>query len=105
MSSTEVHSSKKPKEDRTQLRPEEIFWRDRQLWLEQKGYMLRPRYRPGWVASWAGKDAKYWEYEDSKVLKVRTSHLCLRIILTLYSSAIDRLDMSLTPLGFQMGNW
>ncbi|KAJ6625330.1 hypothetical protein B0H10DRAFT_2003051, partial [Mycena sp. CBHHK59/15] len=30
----------------------EIFWRDLQPWLQQSGYMLRPRFRPGWVPSW-----------------------------------------------------
>lgn len=30
----------------------EIRWRDRQLFLQARGYMLRPRYRPGWVPSW-----------------------------------------------------
>ena len=26
----------------------EIWWRWYQPWLEQRGYLLRPRYRPGW---------------------------------------------------------
>ncbi|KAI0000226.1 hypothetical protein BJV74DRAFT_766972 [Russula compacta] len=30
----------------------EIVWRDRQPFLESKGYMLRPRLRPGWTPSW-----------------------------------------------------
>lgn len=30
----------------------EIPWRDRQPFLQSRGYTLRPRYRPGWVASW-----------------------------------------------------
>ncbi|TBU50532.1 kinase-like domain-containing protein [Dichomitus squalens] len=30
----------------------EITWRDRQQYLESRGYMLRRRYRPGWVPSW-----------------------------------------------------
>lgn len=30
----------------------EIAWRDRQPYLESRGYMLRPRYRPGWQPSW-----------------------------------------------------
>lgn len=33
----------------------EKSWRDRQAFLEASGYMLRPRYRPGWVPSWRGK--------------------------------------------------
>ena len=34
------------------LAPVEILWRDRQQYLESRGYMLRPRYRPGWQPSW-----------------------------------------------------
>ena len=30
----------------------ETRWRDTQSLLEKHGYMLRPRYRPGWVPSW-----------------------------------------------------
>ena len=30
----------------------ETPWRDRQPFLQARGYALRPRYRPGWVASW-----------------------------------------------------
>jgi len=35
-----------------QLSSYEIVWRDRQPFLESKGYMLRPRLRPGWTPSW-----------------------------------------------------
>ncbi|KAJ3478318.1 hypothetical protein NLI96_g9839 [Meripilus lineatus] len=31
------------------LQPEEIFWRDHQVWLQEQGYMLRSRYHPDWV--------------------------------------------------------
>lgn len=34
------------------LTTEEIMWRDKQPFLESRGYMLRPRLRPGWVPSW-----------------------------------------------------
>ncbi|KAJ6507304.1 hypothetical protein C8R47DRAFT_1239109 [Mycena vitilis] len=46
-------------------RPRDIYWRDMQPWLEQHGYMLRARYRPGWVPSWH-KDPKSYppDYED-----------------------------------------
>ncbi|KAH7101464.1 kinase-like domain-containing protein [Auriculariales sp. MPI-PUGE-AT-0066] len=30
----------------------ELCWVERQPWLEQAGYELRPRYRPGWQPSW-----------------------------------------------------
>ncbi len=35
-----------------ELEPDELSWRDRQVYLESRGYLLRPRYRPGWIASW-----------------------------------------------------
>ena len=46
-----------------QLSSHEIVWRDRQPFLESKGYMLRPRLRPGWTPSWlaTGKSRFYCE--------------------------------------------
>ncbi|OCH90194.1 hypothetical protein OBBRIDRAFT_826068 [Obba rivulosa] len=46
------------------LEPEEIWWRDHQLWLQERGYQLRPRFSPGWIPSWKGTDKKWWECED-----------------------------------------
>ena len=53
-----------PAEIRAQLAKEkavlgrlEIPWRDRQPFLLQRGYVLRPRYHPGWVASWVTNPA------------------------------------------------
>jgi hypothetical protein len=36
----------------SKLTEPEVFWRDHQRWLEERGYMLRPRYRPDWKPSW-----------------------------------------------------
>ncbi|EIM87934.1 uncharacterized protein STEHIDRAFT_138450 [Stereum hirsutum FP-91666 SS1] len=36
----------------------ERVWRSRQKWLEERGYMLRSRYKPDWVPSWTG--TKKW---------------------------------------------
>ncbi|KAL4244500.1 Protein kinase-like domain superfamily protein [Abortiporus biennis] len=44
----------------------EIFWRDLQPWLETKGYMLRPRYKPDWKPSWKKGDNE-WKFEDGNV--------------------------------------
>ncbi|KAF9073653.1 kinase-like domain-containing protein [Rhodocollybia butyracea] len=42
----------------------ETWWAQHFEWLKEHGYLLRPRYRPGWQPSWrAGKDS-YWKYED-----------------------------------------
>ena len=35
-----------------QLNSVELVWRDRQEYLESRGYLLRSRYKPGWTASW-----------------------------------------------------
>ncbi|KAH9962898.1 kinase-like domain-containing protein [Russula dissimulans] len=53
------------------LSPHEITWRDRQLFLESKGYMLRPRLRPGWTPSWLSTGRKYYLFEDSVCLPFR----------------------------------
>lgn len=42
----------------------ELFWRDLSPWLEERGYVLRPRYRIGWTPSWTGTDKIYWDCED-----------------------------------------
>ncbi|KAJ3874225.1 kinase-like domain-containing protein [Lentinula edodes] len=45
----------------------EIFWRDHYDWLKDRGYLLRPRYRPGWVASWIGTTTEAPRCEDNLV--------------------------------------
>ncbi|KAH8979876.1 hypothetical protein EDB83DRAFT_2537158 [Lactarius deliciosus] len=53
------------------LSTHEIKWRDRQLFLESKGYMLRPRLRPGWTPSWISAGQHYEFFEDSTRLPLR----------------------------------
>lgn len=53
------------------LKRSEPFWRDHQQWLETCGYMLRPRYRPGWVPSWKGTNKSYLACEDGQTVHVR----------------------------------
>lgn len=49
----------------------EIFWRDHYLWLQDKGYLLRPRYHPDWVASWKDDPAEdYFICEDGQLSRV-----------------------------------
>jgi len=52
------------------IAPHEAWWVERQEALEKAGYMLRPRYRPGWTASWAGTGKLYDEFEDGQTLIV-----------------------------------
>jgi hypothetical protein len=61
--------------DEPVLLRKEIYWRDRQQWLETRGYMLRPRYRPGWKASWIGTSNFALFSEDGPSLKVHTLFL------------------------------
>ena len=49
----------------------EVSWRDRQQWLRQRGYMLRPRYRTDWKPSWLGTDRFYRDCEDGQRTVVR----------------------------------
>lgn len=48
----------------------EIFWRDRNFWFKDHGYLLRPRYHPEWVASWKNND-KIWLFcENAQIGEV-----------------------------------
>ncbi|KAH9839162.1 uncharacterized protein C8Q71DRAFT_748236 [Rhodofomes roseus] len=51
-----------------QLSSAECIWRDRQPWLEERGYTLRPRYRPDWIPSWKGTDIWSLMCEDGQIL-------------------------------------
>jgi hypothetical protein len=58
----------------------ERWWVDRQVALEQAGYMLRSRYRPGWKPSWAGTKKFYFYCEDGQSVGVSVT-----ILLPIYS--------------------
>lgn len=51
-------------ENNEQLSEFEFFWRDHCIWLKERGYLLRQRYRPGWVASWIGTNKRAIGCED-----------------------------------------
>ncbi|KZV68698.1 hypothetical protein PENSPDRAFT_753941 [Peniophora sp. CONT] len=46
------------------LHNREILWRDKQVFLQSKGYMLRSRYRPNWVPSWLTSGRHPFRSED-----------------------------------------
>ena len=48
----------------------EGWWVERQKALEQAGYMLRPRFRPGWQPSWIGTGKKFLDCEDGRSIGV-----------------------------------
>jgi hypothetical protein len=61
----------------------EIKWRDRQLFLESKGYMLRPRLRPGWTPFWLSTGQDYFTCEDSARLPVSRYVGSVEILISL----------------------
>ncbi|KAJ7167562.1 kinase-like domain-containing protein [Mycena filopes] len=60
------------------LMSHELFWRDLRQWLESRGYMLRPRFRPTWVPSWLSTGKSAMLCEDS-----------VHFLVGYYSSLID----------------
>ena len=52
------------------LSSREVKWKDRQPFLEFKGYMLRPRLRPGWTPSWLSTGEDYRTCKDAKRIPV-----------------------------------
>ncbi|CAL1706270.1 unnamed protein product [Somion occarium] len=63
-----MSSATPPKEDpAVRLAPPEIWWRDQSVWLGKQGYVLRPRYRPGWKPSWTGIELGV-DHEDARIL-------------------------------------
>ncbi|KAG8871034.1 hypothetical protein FRB97_009147 [Tulasnella sp. 331] len=64
-------SSAEPKDDRItkgELLPRELFWAARHDFLKRSGYLLRPRYRPDWKASWLPERSGDSSPEDAIVL-------------------------------------
>lgn len=58
------------KDPGTRLALGETWWRDHQKWLEEQGYMLRPRYRPGWTPSWRATKKLWLTCEDAQMAVV-----------------------------------
>ncbi|KAG8845074.1 hypothetical protein FRB96_002744 [Tulasnella sp. 330] len=64
-------SSTEPKDAslvKGELFPRELLWAARHDFLKRSGYLLRPRYRPGWKASWLPKTSVDSSTEDAIVL-------------------------------------
>lgn len=69
-------STAKPQQDgQGLLKSTEYFWRDHQKWLQERGYILRPRFRPGWKPSWIEKGIDDYGCEDAQPLRVRLTFL------------------------------
>ena len=84
------------------LHSNEHFWRDHQPWLQESGYLLRPRYHPDWVASWIrDKNKDPLRCEDAIENTVRPFTL-LHHRLSL--NTISSIRVFWMPLGSQMAN-
>ena len=64
----------------------ERWWVERQEALERTGYMLRPRFRPGWQPSWAGNDKPYYDFEDGQAIGVSFNDITPLLPLVLTTS-------------------
>ena len=50
-------------------------WANRQTTLEEAGYMLRQRYRPGWQPTWIGTSKFCMDVEDGQAQGVSVDAL------------------------------
>lgn len=66
----------------------EKWWVERQEALEQAGYMLRPRLRPGWQPSWTGTNKQFLDFEDGQKIGVSFDILSLIVLLLMKSATV-----------------
>jgi hypothetical protein len=66
----------------------ERWWVERQEALERAGYMLRPRFRPGWQPSWAGSDEPYYDFEDGQAIGVSVNNITPPWLILITSDAL-----------------
>ena len=62
LSEVDNQLDRQARKDHRTLFTHERFWGDRQVWLAERGYMLRSRYKPNWEPSWEG--AAWRRHED-----------------------------------------
>ncbi|KAA1478718.1 hypothetical protein DENSPDRAFT_830067 [Dentipellis sp. KUC8613] len=53
----------------------ERWWRNRQPMLQTRGYMLRPRFRPGWKPSWIDANDYPGGHEDGVLKRGKIDHI------------------------------
>ena len=58
----------------------ESWWVERQEALERAGYMLRPRFRPGWQPSWTGSTKPFLSSEDGHSMSVSVNCFSLPVL-------------------------
>ncbi|CCM03211.1 uncharacterized protein FIBRA_05335 [Fibroporia radiculosa] len=104
MSTNAENRSYSPEIDPGDLEPHEYFWRDHQPWLEERGYMLRPRYRPDWVPSWKGTSKRYWSCEDGQAIQ-RSQIIDATRIADGDMVALKKVEISKHPYEVEIGNF
>ncbi|KIJ43470.1 hypothetical protein M422DRAFT_120812, partial [Sphaerobolus stellatus SS14] len=67
----------------------EEFWRDRQQFLQQRGYLLRPRFRPDWKPSWKGT----WDCRSSLIGAVRIAD-DVKVMLKLVETSREEIPVA-----------
>ena len=70
LSQFEIELDRQARRHHRTLLAHETFWRDHQVWLAERGYMLRPRYKPDWQPSWEGEGQAWRGHEDGIVSAV-----------------------------------
>jgi hypothetical protein len=65
------------------LLPAEEWWVDRHEFLKEQGYLLRPRYRPGWKPSYYKRYENDFAFEDGHYLLVWSSLSSILYIISL----------------------
>ncbi|KAI0662961.1 kinase-like domain-containing protein [Cubamyces menziesii] len=53
----------------------EVYWRELCPFLESRGYVLRPRYQPGWKRSWEALNIPFFKAEDHISLPLHGSRM------------------------------
>ncbi|KAI0077842.1 hypothetical protein K474DRAFT_1707023 [Panus rudis PR-1116 ss-1] len=83
------------------LMPWEIAWRDRAAYLQGRGYVLRPRYQPGWTPSWINTNRDPHFCEDSirapyfNVIDATSTRDGSRVSIKMVKSSTEEADIGL----------
>lgn len=72
--------------------PEERWWVEHRSWLESEGYLLRPRFQPGWEPSWHDPKVDFFDAEDQYAVWVSDSLTCGEEMMTKSNQHPDVLD-------------
>ncbi|KIJ52609.1 hypothetical protein M422DRAFT_156137 [Sphaerobolus stellatus SS14] len=64
-------------QDPAQRNPGEEFWAQHYAWLTENGYILRPRFHPGWVPSWEGTNHDPTSCEDGVVTEMYRTYFMM----------------------------